>query len=189
MQILFLFDKKPPFCHSLGRGNPEKKKSVLSKTGGFFILYAILFITVTLTIGMGIFDIVLKQISLSGVDRESIRAFYAADAGVECALYGDTALSNIFSTTTPGTIDCNGDSTALTVIDPLSNYPHFMFHFWMNKNDPTNISCSEITLTRELIGGVLNRTIISALGYNTQCPGIGPATRIPLIERGLQTIY
>jgi hypothetical protein len=162
---------------------------VFKKTSGFFMLYAILFTTIVLTIGISILDIVLKQVSFSGIDRESARAFYVADAGLECALYGDVTGSNIFSTSTPGTINCNGDSTALTVVDPLGGFPHFTFNFWLDKSDPKNVSCSEITLTREIFSGVVNRTIISALGYNTQCPGIGSATRNPLIERGLRTIY
>jgi hypothetical protein len=165
------------------------KKPFFKKTSGFFILYAILFTTILLTIGISILDIVLKQVSFSSINRESARAFYVAGAGLECALYGDVAISNIFSTSTPGTINCNGDSTALVVVDPLSDYPHFTFNFWLDKGDPKNISCSEITLTREIFSGIVNKTIISALGYNTQCPGIGPATRNPLVERGLRTTY
>ena len=56
---------------------------------GFSVLFASLIGSLVLSIGMAILSITLKQISLASSSRESQRAFYAADSGVEFALYLD----------------------------------------------------------------------------------------------------
>jgi hypothetical protein len=42
-----------------------------------------------LAVGLAILSIALKQLQLSSAGRESQKAFFSADAGVECALYLD----------------------------------------------------------------------------------------------------
>ncbi len=56
---------------------------------GFAILYATLVGGVVLAIGAAILSVTIKQISLAIAGRESQKAFYAADTGIECALYFD----------------------------------------------------------------------------------------------------
>ncbi|MEY2641077.1 MAG: hypothetical protein RL150_470 [Candidatus Parcubacteria bacterium] len=68
----------------LVRHNTEK-----SAAGGFTLLFAVLVSVLVLAVGASVINIALKQVILSGAGRESQYAFYAANTGVECALYWD----------------------------------------------------------------------------------------------------
>lgn len=60
-----------------------------SNQKGFTLLFAILVSILILAVGASIISIALKQVILSGAGRESQYAFYAANTGLECALYWD----------------------------------------------------------------------------------------------------
>lgn len=60
---------------------------------GFTILFAVLIASILLAIGIAIFDITVRELRLSSVARESQFAIYAAETGVECALYWDSKYS------------------------------------------------------------------------------------------------
>lgn len=62
---------------------------------GFTLLFAVLVSVLVLAVGASIISIALKQVILSGAGRESQYAFYAANTGVECALYWDLNGSQI----------------------------------------------------------------------------------------------
>lgn len=65
---------------------------------GFSVLFATLIGSLVLAIGLAILSITIKQIKLSSAGRESQHAFYAADTGIECALYLDNLkIENEFS--------------------------------------------------------------------------------------------
>ncbi len=61
----------------------------ISDKKGFTLLFAILVSIMILAVGASIINIALKQVVLSGAGRESQFAFYAANTGLECALYWD----------------------------------------------------------------------------------------------------
>ncbi len=69
-----------------------KKNNKLS--AGFTMLYASLIGSLVLTIGLAILNVTVKQITLASAARESAKAFYAADTGMECALYLNSGSSN-----------------------------------------------------------------------------------------------
>ena len=79
----------------------------LHDTRGFTLLYAVLMSSLLLTIGLGIFNITIKELLLSSAGRESQFAFYAADTGAECALYWDFKFDS-FATSTDSEIKCGG---------------------------------------------------------------------------------
>ncbi len=54
---------------------------------GFTLLFAVLVSVLILAVGASIINLSIKQIILSGSSRESQYAFYAANTGIECALY------------------------------------------------------------------------------------------------------
>lgn len=56
---------------------------------GFTVLFASLIGALVLSIGLAILNITLKQNTLSSAGRKTQQSFYAADAGVECALFLD----------------------------------------------------------------------------------------------------
>ncbi len=57
---------------------------------GFTIFFATLVGSLALAIGLGIYDVVVRQLSLSTTVSQSQYAIFAADSGVECALYWDS---------------------------------------------------------------------------------------------------
>ncbi len=59
----------------------------LNKKKGFALLMAIMIGSLFLAIGATIYRIALVEIILSSTGRDSQFAFYAADTGLECALY------------------------------------------------------------------------------------------------------
>lgn len=67
---------------------------------GFVLLYAVLVSGIVLGVGLSLIDIVAKQIILSSIARNSQFAYYAADAGKQCAYFWHATLySPVFGIT------------------------------------------------------------------------------------------
>lgn len=64
-----------------------KKKSHINNEKGFVLLYAVLVTMVIVTVGVLMINIVTRQIVLSSVAKNSQVAFYAANAGLDCAFH------------------------------------------------------------------------------------------------------
>lgn len=69
---------------------------------GFTIFFAVLVASLSLSVGLVIYDLLLRSLSLSQVARESQYAIYAADTGAECALYWDLKYNNSAPSDTDG---------------------------------------------------------------------------------------
>lgn len=102
---------------SLLRKNNIFKHSTLRKNSGFALLFAVLMSSLMLSIGLSIFGIALRELSISTAARQSIFAFYAADSGRECALYWDIKKGAfptlVQGTTGGGAIKCGGKSISI----------------------------------------------------------------------------
>ncbi len=64
------------------------KKNKPQNQRGFVILYAVLVASVVSISGILLANIIVKQLILSSIGRETQAAYYAANAGAECADYG-----------------------------------------------------------------------------------------------------
>jgi len=74
---------------------------------GFVLLFSALIASVLLTIGLGIGAIVLKEVELSAIGKQSQIAFFAADTGAECALYWNSPENgDQFKVNADGAITC-----------------------------------------------------------------------------------
>jgi type II secretory pathway pseudopilin PulG len=62
----------------------------LVKNKGFALLYAMLVLSVVLSVSMGLFNVVMRYYSIESSARESQHAFYAADSAAECVYYWDS---------------------------------------------------------------------------------------------------
>jgi len=157
---------------------------------GFLMMYAVLFITVVLTISMGILDIALRQFAISSVNRESPRALYAADAGLDCAFYGDI-LNGYFSTSTPDTTHvglCGANDVTVIPIDRNSN-PIVWQEFMVKFGSGSELLCAKVSVKKDVnANGDITLTTIDSRGYNTDCPPAA-SLRFPLVERGLTATY
>ncbi|PIR46619.1 MAG: hypothetical protein COV07_03325 [Candidatus Vogelbacteria bacterium CG10_big_fil_rev_8_21_14_0_10_45_14] len=82
---------------------------------GFVLLYSSLLASILLTVGLGIGSIVLKELRLSSIGKQSQIAFFAADTGIECALYWNTSSRDAFNK------DNSGGSIACAENDLINN--------------------------------------------------------------------
>lgn len=64
-----------------------RNKISTPKKNGFTLLFAVLVSILILSVGASIINLAVKQIIISGSARESQFAFYAANTGIECALF------------------------------------------------------------------------------------------------------
>ena len=83
-----------------------------SKSGaGFVLLFALLVSSILLATGLGISRIILREIFLASLSRESQVAFFAADTGAECALHWRQDFRFDLDSTNPSrAIFCNGQA-------------------------------------------------------------------------------
>lgn len=56
---------------------------------GIALLFTLLIISVAISLSVGVFNIILGELQIGEGAGESMRAFFAADSGVECILYWD----------------------------------------------------------------------------------------------------
>lgn len=163
------------------------------KQRGAVLLIAVTIAALILSIGLGILDITRKEIILSAFSKESGKAFYAADTGIECALFWDInyaqagfsespfATSSVPSLSEFNDLVCAGqkfnDHAVLEfqewniVRDAVSATTTFKFSVWSTDYDSLDIDnpCVEVFIEKyeENIGIPIIRTKISAIGYNT----------------------
>ena len=160
---------------------------------GFTILLAALISSVVLALGVSIFEIAIKQVSLSSMGKDSQFAFYAADTGAECALYWDVRW-NYFATTTPASVTppqpkCAGLSLSVQG-RPTAPIPD---PYTMTFNFNPNGKCAQVRVTKCAGIGVCDplnpqiHTIIHADGFNTTCETISTNQRA--LQRSVELHY
>ncbi len=178
--------------------------------GGFVMLYAILVSTVILVIGLSLLGILIEQIPLSGIERESSLSFYAADSGMECALYGDsdavTPSLGAFHDA-PASVRCNGGSldnlfpipppVAVSCPPTVGGSCH-LHTYDFDVTFPSEGTCVSVTVTKVMkdedlsaVPPVLEEAVttnIQSRGYNTVCPPAASAKPWRL-ERGIKVDY
>ena len=147
--------------------------SIFSKKQGFAILYAILMVSIVLTISLTLLDISYKQLVLSSINKESKLAYYAAINAFDCATYWDNFAfphkpfgyfegGSFFSPTSPdpGKINCTG--VPFTATFDGSRTSTFDISF-------PDGSFAEVTVVKGT-GTDPEGTFIRADGYNTSNP-------------------
>ena len=183
----------------------NNKKIILNDRRGFALLFAVLTASLLLTIGIAIFSISFKELSISTSARESQVAFYAADSARECALYWDVkkgafpacldTKTPCTMTTGPSTIVCNGSNSS----DILSNHfstgagnitynssttnPFMQFSFTTQTGPDPLSPQADVTVSKTF--NALNSNIvttISAEGHNVSQSG-------RRLERGITQTY
>jgi len=140
-----------------------------------------------LSFGLTLGSLAYKQQVLSSGAIESGYAFYAADSGLECALYADQQLNTFdYASAGPGLgqhpvpIVCAGnvstelsysyDAVQLTVTDEIS----------LSAN-----SCVDVTVYKRAAGGVT----VYAQGYDVSCATLASPTGKRIVSRGITSSY
>ena len=150
---------------------------------GFTLFIAMIVMGTLALIAGGVVSLAVRQAVTSSSVRESEVAFYAADTGLECALYWDVhnfldpSGNSAFATSTTSTIECNKDASNpgnewvvggsdTSVISFITFLP--------------NSYCAKVTVTKS-VGGF---TTIESQGYNT-CDTSNPRR----VERAVRASY
>jgi Tfp pilus assembly protein PilX len=180
------------------------KKS--NQTGGFTVLYAMLIAALLLSIGISIYNVLLKDLSLSESASDSQIALFSAESGLECALYWDFKGTNVFATSTAsgafaGTANCGPNSTNIVQSGFPTNYslpatPWYLqeganyatttftvYYVSGSSQVQTTGNCAIVSIGKYVNGASVN-TSVSSLGYNT-CDN----TSSRRVERGLEVSY
>ncbi len=179
----------------------QKKLYKKENQKGFTLLFAVLLSVLVLAVGASVINIAMKQVILTGIGRESQFAFYAANTGVECALYWDYRDARVFATSSlfegytdesdKGGITCakesiymqdDGTIGEITSVDektPTSAISRFTIRF----ENPIQY-CAIVSVTKSKNNNDTWSTTIESRGYNT-CDKSNPRR----IERGLQLFY
>ena len=164
--------------------------SRVSSKKGFTLLLAALVGSIVLAVGTAIYSIAQKQITLSGVGRDSQFAFYAADTGLECAQYWDQSppIKNAaedpsyFGTSTPAyAAMCDGKLINRTSLSPAppATYPSWPSYYTTSFQydipiGGVNKYCVQVTVTKaadpSVPGSWYSR--IHADGYNVTCASL-----------------
>lgn len=140
-----------------------------TSTKGFTLLLAILITSIVLGISVGFSTFVIRELTISAIGRESQKAFFASDSGIECSLYWDLK-QNAFATSTTSNISCTGSSK--TVGGP-SGISEFDLNF-------ANGACTHVKVDKT----VYHQIKIDSYGRNT-C-NLSDSNRV---ERALEVIY
>lgn len=158
------------------------------KNKSFALLYTTLVSSLLLSLALAITFLVVKDLELSSISRESQKAFYVADQAAECALYWDFRRS-VFSVTTPKTsgvycagVDIASPAHELTGVDydgvpglggtSLTKYQY----------EIDGKYCAIVFVQKN---NTAPKTVIEARGYNTRC---SEASKIKL-ERAVRLQY
>lgn len=169
------------FVHGGGRRTKKRNATAAHSSAGFTLLLAALVASLVLSLGIAIFSIAQKSVTLSTLGRDSQFAFYAADTAAECALYWDIR-HQLFSTTSPPTqITCDSPPNTDSAITTLGAWPPMTFSFQYEPNG----YCAQVLVTKN---DVNPKTTIHADGFSTRCADIG-STNSRALQRSVELHY
>lgn len=160
---------------------PQRVNGVKTQRG-FTLLLAVLISSVLIALGSAIFDIAIKEVTLSSSGRESQFAFYSADSGIECALYWDLKQDAFSTTSALATAKCgNIDATLIDTLSNAGTVNETLVTDFTFPTMPTSSPCTIVKVTRQYYP---TRTTIQSSGYNT-CITTNPLR----LERTIRVTY
>jgi Tfp pilus assembly protein PilX len=116
----------------------------LKNNKGYTLLFAVIVSSIVLSVGISILSISKKEFLLASASRESVSAFYAADAGLECTLNQETKLS----TSSPGvSITCANQTITTFPTFPNNDNGTGLYTFDL-RTSVNSKACAKITLLR-----------------------------------------
>lgn len=154
--------------------------NIKKNNNGYAILFTIVVVSIISMISMGLANTALKQMILSGVARDSTTAFYEADLGSECALYGDYNSDTIFPVNIGSSINWTCAGHTLIVNKVSDSY------YTINPDSASSSSsnkCFRATISKANNGPYVETTT-EIKGYN-----ICDTNNLRTVERALLITY
>lgn len=165
--------------------NPDGSRPIsygmtISLNKGFTLFIAIAVMGTLLLIATSIINLSVKQSQISDAGRESQIAFYAADSGMECALFWDVknpdSEQSAFNIATTQIISCNQDGANPDNEWEVGGSSESIIDITFLPEE----ACAVVTVTKNPDG----TTEIKSRGYNT-CDPSNPRR----VERAVRATY
>ncbi|MEI6281067.1 MAG: hypothetical protein WCP17_03675 [bacterium] len=134
-------------------------KKVIKKEKGFVILFAITISSILLAIAIGVSNIALKEMKFGTLARNTNDAFFAADTGVECALFSDKPPTSVFVLAGGTDIQCLGNTITMS-----GSFPSWSFI--ISGLGSEGQSCAIVSVVKTT-GLTSTSTTVTSKGYNT----------------------
>lgn len=156
-------------------------------TRGFTLLVAIIFMSVMLSFGLALGTLAYKQAVLASSAIQSQYAFYAADAGLECALYADQK-EDLFAYTP----DLEAPVPLMTCDAAAPISVSVILHTADQRVISSRLSldsgkrCADITVYKPSSEGA---TYVFSVGYDVSCETVANPSGARLSSRGLRAHY
>lgn len=148
---------------------------------GFVILFTVLISSVVLLVALGVSSVATKELVLTLSAKEGHLAFFAADTGLDCALYYDRGKNIFIEFPTVTSVSC---LTGTSI--PVNQTTATTFNFTYDTT-PNSQSCFIVTIDKDAdIGGGARGTVITSRGYNICTTN---ANNPRLVERKLEAVY
>lgn len=148
---------------------------------GAVLFFAVMLSIVLFTFAAGVLNIATKELNFGTSSKKSNDSFYAADSGVECALFNDMQGKTAFTASSEGKISCFGQDINLNGTYPL-------FDFVLMSLGSDDKSCAKISVEKNEAVTPMETKIISK-GYNmgggADCNQLG----LNSIERVIEVNY
>jgi hypothetical protein len=172
------------FIANAGMKNFRRRAS-----GGYTLLLAVLVSSIMLAVGLGIYQLNYRELTIASLGTQSQEAFTTASRGIECALYWDRALESqgaleytIFPTSTAyvnppgmgaGVVTCDGkdiravaNGWKILALTPTLGESHFILTFGSGSScTMASTTVSKKTLTFGV--NTAKQTVITTEGYSS----------------------
>ena len=169
---------------------------------GFIILYTLLISSIILAMAIGIAGIAYKEVGFSIQSSQSHVAFFAADAGIECALKYDLQSPSLFTGTTQLGISCASfPNVSVNYTAGPNNSDVYTLEESAGQGVPVDNGCFKVIVTKnatDVVNGqtLTSGTIVESHGYNMSCSDVATIQANPqqnstsrLVERVLEYRY
>jgi hypothetical protein len=173
------------------------RKNKLQRNKGYTLLFAVLVSSLVLSISLSILTITRKEFLIAVSARDSASAFYAADAGLECAVYADRGGRDAFKTD-GSRISMTGcyfeEGPTAWVVDTTPTPPptgvvtKFQFQVKVGTAGDTSCAIVNVDISNDAQG--IPRTDITSYGYNNGWAGGSCSTpSAKRVERAIHYRY
>lgn len=161
----------------------KDNKRKRQKGRGFALIFSVVVVAVVAIVTLALTTLTRKSIELSSAGQESQEAFYAADAGIECALYWDIQERDqeFFrdSSSNSGNITCS-DSSVEYFCENDGGERVCGFNLKLSDSE------ADVVITIKDVNNLATSdTTVEARGYDV----LNPDTTASPTERGLQVEY
>ena len=139
--------------------NFNMKKINSKNQNGFVILFAVILVSIILSVTLGLSDITFKELRFGTQAHNTGEAFLAADTGAECALLyefkgsfmtstGDSIYGYATSDSEPLSIECAGSNIALNLDESGVYSSTGPWVFYLPNLGSSGKACAKVTVTK-----------------------------------------